>query len=140
VGGPATPRGFSPGKGVGQVVWIELRQGPAGPYGVRPRYRREDYVLPASELQSIVSERGGYLNVDGLIGERDGPFVGWTEVGRFERDGKCGVRLRQPDASWCVDVEVLPVGLGDVAAVDPLIAHDLARAADRTLPYPVIYE
>jgi len=33
-------------------------------------------------MRAIESERGGYLTVDDLMGERDGPFVGWEEIKR----------------------------------------------------------
>jgi hypothetical protein len=121
-------------------VPLQRRQGPDGPYAVRPRYRPEDYTVHSTAMRSIEAERGGHLNVDDLIGERDGPFVGWAEVGRFERDGRSWVRLRQTSVDWCVDVEVLPTELGQVLPVDPETACQLALAADRELPYPVIYE
>jgi hypothetical protein len=119
---------------------LERRQGPDGPSWVRPRYRPEDYVAHPTAIRSIEAERGGYLTVDDLMGERDGPFVGWEEIKRFDRDGKHWVRMRQTSVDWCVDVEVLPSGLGDVVPVDPLIAYDLALEADRKLPHPVIRE
>jgi hypothetical protein len=68
------------------------------------------------------------------------PFVGWAEVGRFDRDGKSWVRLRQTSVDWCVDVEVLDLGLGDVVPVDPPTAYQLALEADGHRPDPVIYE
>jgi hypothetical protein len=124
----------------GPPVSRQLHQGPDGPYWVRPAYRREDYVVHSTAIKSIESERGGYLNVFDLMGERDGPFVGWEEIKRFESDGRRWVRLRQTSVDWCVDVEVLESGLGEVVPVDPLISYHLALEADRKLPCPVIYE
>jgi hypothetical protein len=121
-------------------VGLERRQGPDGPYLVRTRYRPEDYTVHRTAMISIENERGGYLNVFGLIGERDGPFVGWAEAGRFERDGRSWVRMRQTSVDWCVDVEVLKIGLGQVRPVDPLTAYQLALEADRQQPLPVRYE
>jgi hypothetical protein len=119
---------------------LRWRAGPNGPYWVRSRYRPEDYTVHPTAMRSIESERGGYLTVDDLMGERDGPFVGWAEAGRFDRGGKRWVRLRQASVDWCVDVEVLDLGLGDVVPVDPLTAYQLALEADRHRPEPVIYE
>jgi hypothetical protein len=119
---------------------LEQRQGPDGPYLVRPRYRPEDYTVHPTAMRSIENERGGYLNVFSLMGERDGPFVGWAEVARFERDGRSWVRLRQTSVDWCVDVEVLEIGLGQVLPVDPQTAYQLAVVADRQQPWPVRYE
>jgi hypothetical protein len=121
-------------------VILQFHKGPDGPYWVRPRYRREDYLVDPNSMRAIESERGGYLTVDDLMGERDGPFVGWEEIKRFDRDGKYWVRLRQSDADYCVDVEVTQSGLGEVVPVDPLISYNLALEADPKRPYPVIYE
>ena len=119
---------------------LQYHKGPDGPYYVRPRYRPEDYLIDANALRAIENERGGHLNVDRLIGLRDGPFVGWEEVGRLDRDGKRWVRLRQTDADYAVDVEVMEIELGEVVPVDPLISYKLALEADPERPYPVIYE
>jgi hypothetical protein len=48
--------------------------------------------------------------------------------------------MRQTSVDWCVDVEVLKIGLGQVRPVDPLTAYQLALEADRQQPLPVRYE
>jgi hypothetical protein len=47
-------------------------------------------------MRAIESERGGYLTVDDLMGERDGPFVGWEEIKRFDRGGNTGSGYANP--------------------------------------------
>ena len=63
---------------------------------MRPRYRREDYLVDPNSMRAIESERGGYLTVDDLMGERDGPFVGWEEIKRFDRDENTGSGYANP--------------------------------------------
>ena len=116
---------------------LQFHQGPDGPYWVRPRYRREDYLVDPNLMRAIESERGGYLTVDDLTGERDGPFAGWEEIKRFDRDGKYWVRLRQSDADYCVDVAVTQSGqvsLNYLAAA-MRIADDCGHGHDPTSRY-----
>jgi hypothetical protein len=61
-------------------VTLQFHQGPDGPYWVRPRYRREDYLVDPNSMRAI------------------------------ESDGKYWVRLRQSDADYCVDVAVTQSG------------------------------
>jgi hypothetical protein len=110
---------------------LQRRDGPDGPYWVRPAYRPEDYRVASSSLRAIENWRGD-LSVDMLLEERDGPFEGWDELKRFDRDGKRWVRLCHATGEYCVDVEVTSRGLGEVVPVDPLVAYNLAVAADRT--------
>lgn len=116
---------------------IRRKDGPAGPEYYRPPYRPEDYTVEPTSLKAIENWRGGHYGVEDLIDDREGPFVGWVEVSRFERDGKRWVRLFQKSSEYAVDCEIRPDDLGEVVPVDPLVAYNIALERDRTRSYKV---
>lgn len=116
---------------------IRRKDGPSGPEYYRPPYRPEDYTVHPTAMVGIESCRGAQYNVDDLIGDREGPFVGWVEISRFARDGKRWVRLFQTSSEYAVDCEILPDDLGEVVPVDPLVAYNIALERDRTRSYKV---
>jgi hypothetical protein len=115
------------------------REGPDGPYWVRPPFRPDDYRVDPNSLRAIEAWRGD-LNVDELLAERDGPFQSWDEVKRFDRGGRKWVRFIHSSADYCVDVEVAARGLGEVATVDPLVSYNLALERDRTRKIRIVHE
>ncbi len=82
-------------------------------------------------LRGIEAWRDDHYPQAWLFEEREGPFFGWEVVGRFERDGRSWTRIRLPSTDWCLDVEVVPTGLGRLEVVDPAVAYDIALSDDR---------
>jgi hypothetical protein len=99
-------------------------------YYVRPPFRPEDYHLDRNSVRAIEAWRGDRFPTEALIELRDGPFSGWTELARFERDGARWARLYNTSGEYGVDVELVEAGLGRVVELDPRAAYDLAVAAD----------
>jgi hypothetical protein len=116
---------------------IRRKEGPNGPEHYRPPYRPEDYTVHFTALKGINNWRGGGYGVDDLLEEREGPFIGWEVISRFERDGKRWVRLFHTSAEYLVDCELLPFDLGEVVPVDPAEAYQIAIERDRKRAYPV---
>ena len=116
---------------------IRRKVGPDGPEYYRPPYRPEQYTVAPTAMNGIENWRGGQYSVDDLIGDREGPFVGWDEISRFERDGKRWVRLFHTGGEYAVDCEICPGDLGQVVPVDPLVAYNIALERDRTRSYKV---
>ncbi len=82
--------------------------------------------LPA-ELQS------GYqgFGTRELIELRDGPFMGFARRGEVIRDGKpYAVLTRNADVECAIEVELTVRGVGDIRAVPPERAWELAREQD----------
>jgi hypothetical protein len=111
---------------------FERHDEPDGPRWVRLPYRAADYTVDQNTMRSLDNWRGDHLPFDALLELHDGPFAGWTEVARFERDGKAWIRMRVSD--WYVDVEVVEFGLGETIPVDPATAYELAVASDEAAP------
>ena len=110
---------------------LEKREDPGGRYYVRPAYRPEAYRVDPNSLRGILSWRNDPLPTEALLGMHDGPFAGWTELGRFERDGKRWARFYNSSGEYGVDVELVGAGLGEVVELDPKLAYDLAVDHDR---------
>jgi hypothetical protein len=117
------------------------KDGPNGPHYVRPVYKPADYTVHPTTVRAITNHKLSDLSIDMMLKDpREGPFEGWDVVGRFQRDGRQWVRLRQVSAEYCVDVAVTRVGFGEFALVDPLVAYNLALELDKQRDYPVVYE
>src|SRR5690242_13828227 len=116
---------------------IRRKEGPGGFAYDRPPYRPEDYTVAPTSMKGIENWRGGQYSVDDLIGDREGPFVGWDEISRFERDGKRWVRLFHTGGEYAVDCEICPGDLGEIVPVDPLVTYNIALERDRTRSYKI---
>jgi hypothetical protein len=110
-----------------------------GPVWVRAPYRPEDYTAPQDALHLF--ERWRRNDVEGseaLLTLRDGPFGNYVEVGRQTRDGKTWLVLLEASREFGVEVEARPAGFGDVVAVEPRRAYELAVARDGLRKVPVV--
>ena len=110
------------------LVWVGTDE---NPLWYRPPYRPGDYRIDPNTLRGIEAWRDDHYPQAWLFEEREGPFFGWEVVERFERDGRSWTRIRLPSTDWCLDVEVVPTGLGRLEVVDPGVAYDIALSDDR---------
>jgi hypothetical protein len=114
---------------------LERRQDADGTdYYVRPPFRPPDYRVHPTSVRAIEAWRGDHFPTEALIELRDGPFAGWTELARFERDGARWARFYNSSGEYGVDVELVDAGLGRVVEMDPRAAYELAVAADAGRP------
>jgi hypothetical protein len=113
---------------------LERRQDADGTYYVRPPFRPEDYRVHPTSWRAIEAWRGDRFPTEALIELHDGPFAGWTELARFERDGTRWARFYNSSGEYGVDVELVDAGLGRVVEMNPRAAYDLAVAADAGRP------
>ena len=109
------------------------KQGPQGYYWERCPYRPDDYAVPDAALGEIERWRGGYQDVDAMLEERDGAFVGYKEILRYERDGKKWIVLQRSHYEYAVEIELTKFGFGDVRPVPPKLAYQIAIADDARL-------
>jgi len=113
---------------------LDKRQDPDGTdCYVRLPFRPEDYRLHPTSLRAIEAWRGDHFPTEALLELHDGPFAGWTELARFERDGARWARFSLY-SDGCVDVELVDAGLGRVTELDPRAAYELAVTADAGRP------
>jgi hypothetical protein len=105
---------------------FERRDGPDGPTWVRLPYRAEDYTVDQNMMRALDNWRGDHLPFEALLELHDGPFSGWTQLDRFERDGRQWIRMCMSDRY--VDVEVVEIGIGEIVPLDPLTAYRLATS------------
>jgi len=109
-----------------------LRQETAtGEVWLRPPYRPEDYTAPAQALHLFERwRRDDVEDTDTLLNLRDAPFGNYVEVGREEREGRTWLLLLEASREFAVEVERSPAGFGEIRAVPPRRAYELARARD----------
>jgi hypothetical protein len=110
-----------------------------GPVWVRPPYRPEDYTAPQDALRLFERwRRDDVESSEALLTLRDGPFGNYVEVGRQARDGKTWIILLEVSREFGLEVETRPAGFGDVVAVEPRRAYELARDRDPLRRLPVV--
>jgi hypothetical protein len=106
-------------------------------YLVRKPYRPEDYTIPPHELRALRAW-SGEGNVDELKQMHDGPFAGWTEIERYEKDGNRWVLFANGD--WYIEAQRADSGVPEIRAVPPDQAYRLACEQDKMKPLPVVHE
>jgi hypothetical protein len=110
-----------------------------GPVWVRPAYRPADYTAPQAALRLFERwRRDDVESSEALLTLRDGPFGNYVEVGRQARDGKTWIVLLEASREFGVEVEAKPAGFGEVVAVEPRRAYELAVARDPLRSLPVV--
>jgi hypothetical protein len=110
-----------------------------GPVWLRAPYRPEDYTAPQDALHFFERwRRDDVESSEALLTLRDGPFGNYVEVGRQARGGKTWLVLLEASREFGVEVEARPAGFGEVAAVEPRRAYELAVARDGLRKVPVI--
>jgi hypothetical protein len=108
----------------------------------RPRYVRApfqpgSYTVPPAWLARLRVDYGTYRTKE-VLADPGGPFGGLGKGPTFERDGKRFIRLHQGGTTeWYIEVELNDGDLGEVRAVPPEEAWEIARAVDQTLDPPV---
>lgn len=111
-----------------------------GAVWVRPPFRPEDYTAPARALRLFERWRGDAEDSDAILQMRGSPFANYVEVGREVRGGKTWILLLEASREFAVEVAHSRSGFGEVVAVDPRRAYELARARDALRGVPVISE
>ncbi len=120
---------------------LTRRETANGPVWVRPPYRPEDYTAPPDALQLFKSwQRIDVESSETLLTLRDAPFGNYVEVGRTVRDGKTWLVLLEASREFAVEVEDRPAGFGEIVAVEPRRAYELAVARDPLRKLPVLQE
>jgi hypothetical protein len=103
----------------------------AGEVWVRPPFRPEDYTAPAEALRLFERwRRDDVEDSDTLLTLRDAPFGNYVVVGRETRDGRTWIALLEASREFGLEVERRESGFGEVLALPPRRAYDLARARD----------
>lgn len=108
------------------------RDTPEGPVWVRPPFRLEDYSVPPEALRLFERWRGreDVEGTEAILALRDGPFGNYVQVDRQVRDGRTWLVLLEASREFALQVEVSRSGFGEVAAVPPERAYELACARD----------
>ena len=110
---------------------LEKREDAGGHCYVRRVFQAADYRVDRNSMRAIEAWRDDRLPTQALIEMRDGPFAGWRELARFERDGTSWARFYHPSGEYGVDVELVGAGLGKIVELDPRLAYELAVENDR---------
>jgi hypothetical protein len=118
------------------------RDTPQGPVWVRPPFRPEDYSVPPEALRLFERwrEREDVEGTEAILALRDGPFGNYVQVDRQTRDGRTWIVLLEAGREFALDVEVSRSGFGEIAAVPPERAYELACVRDALRSRPVIKE
>src|SRR3954468_20890275 len=110
---------------------LTRRESENGPVWVRAPYRPEDYTAPQDALRLFERwRRDDVESSEALLTLRDGPFGNYVEAGRQARDGKTWIVLLEASREFGVEVEARPAGFGEVVALAPRRAYELAVARD----------
>ena len=145
-GPPHTPP-IEPSTAPMSVRNVSAHRSPDGTITVlRRSYRPGRYELPPDERKSFEDSHtsGNGETTQELLDQRDGPFVSYREVRRYEREGTRWVLLQHNVCDWCVEVEdrqveILHAGLPAIRFPPPARAFELALEHDRTRPHKVLY-
>lgn len=120
---------------------IGPRKGPDGNTQiVRNKYRAEDYTVPAEALSLLARWKAANEDFDELVAMHDGPFSNEEEFERVQAGGKTWVVMRNRLHDWCLEVEYTRAGLGEVRALPPERAFQIARSFDARRPQTVVVE
>jgi hypothetical protein len=116
---------------------VRREKGPNGTYFVRARYRPEDYTARPRVLAEIESWRNDRFPTEALLEMRDGPYDAYTQVRRFEREGKKWIVLAHP-LDFVIEVELQDRGPGRVVPLPPEQAWEVIRELDRGGPTTIL--
>lgn len=116
---------------------LRREETPTGAVWVRPPFRAEDYTAPAVALRLFERWRGDAEDSDAILHMRGTPFANYVEVGREVRGGKTWILLLEASREFAVEVEHSQSGFGEVVAVPPRRAYELARARDALRSFAV---
>lgn len=111
-----------------------------GPSWVRPPFRPEDYAAPPDAVRWFERWAGDPESADSILSNRESPFANYVEVDRQTRDGSPRITLLEASQEFAIEVEAGRSGFGEVVAVDPRRAYELACARDALRSRPVIRE
>ena len=119
---------------------LTRRETPDGPVWVRPPFRAEDYAAPPDAVRLFERWQGAEDTADAILTGRGSPFGNYVEVARETRAGRTWITLLEASREFAVEVEAGRVGLGEVVAVPPRRAYELACARDALRSRRVIRE
>jgi len=121
-------------------VPLHRRDTPDGPAWVRPPFRAEDYAAPPDAVRLFERWQGDPQSSDAILTDRESPFSNYAEVDRQARDGRTWITLLEASQEFAIEVEAARSGFGEVKAVEPRRAFELACARDPLRSRPVIRE
>lgn len=118
------------------------RDTPEGPVWVRSPFRPEDYAVPPEALRLFERWRGreDVEDTETILALRDGPFGNYVQVDRQVRDGRTWIVLLEASREFALEVEVSRSGFGEISALSPKQAYELACARDDLRSRPVLRE
>jgi hypothetical protein len=116
---------------------LRREESPTGDVWIRPPFRPEDYMAPVKALRLFERWRGDAEDSDTILTMRGTPFANYVEVGREVRGGKTWILLLEASREFAVEVEQSRSGFGEVVAVPPRRAYDMARARDALRSFAV---
>ncbi len=115
----------------------EGRNAQGAPRFVRRPYQPADYTMPPGVPADIRAGYRGFGTRD-LLEMRDGAFMGYAQRGDVIHDGKPYVVLtRNARVEFAIEVELTDRAVGDIRAVPPEHAWELARAQDAARVPPI---
>ncbi len=116
------------------------KDGKDGPYWVRPPFDAANYRVPDAEIRDLEKARRDSYPTEAMLDERDGPFANWEVISRFTRDGKPWVLLYRITKEYCVEVELVAHGVGEIVPVSPERAWQVALKRDQGLGVKIVHE
>jgi len=119
---------------------LTRRDTPSGPVWVRPPFRAEDYTAPPDAVRLFERWQGAQDTPEAILTGRDSPFSNYVEVTRESRDGRTWITLLEASREFAVEVEASRAGFGNVVALPPRRAYELACSRDPLRSRPVIRE
>lgn len=111
-----------------------------GPVWVRPPFRPEDYAAPPDAVELFKRWAGDPESADSILSNRESPFSNYVEVDRQTRSGAVRITLLEASREFAIEVEAGRSGFGEVVAVEPRRAYELACARDDLRSRQVIRE
>ena len=107
---------------------------------VRQRFDPRFYTVPDDLISHLRAHNAGHSSRE-LLSERGGPFSGMSKIREVERDGKKFVVLSSAaDDQWAIEVELTDDELGEIRALSPEGAWQIARDIDARKDPPIELE
>ena len=105
---------------------------------VRVKFAPRDYTVPSDLIPSLRRYNADYGSRDLLANTYEGPFSGLARVREVSHGGKTYVQLYKAGAKeWAIEVELTDNKLGDIRALPPEEAWNIAREFDAKKGIPV---
>jgi hypothetical protein len=107
---------------------------------VRRRFDPRFFTVPDDLISHLRAHNAGCGSRE-LLSEHGGPFSGMSKIREVERDGKRFVVLsRNAEDQWAIEVELTDDELGEIRALSPDEAWQIARDIDARKDPPIELE